>query len=177
MGLMVRSRIDRATLAARLREEVQRLDPNLPLFSIEPLEQNLAEATFGWRVSSAIFGVLGLVALLLSCLGIYAVMAFAIGRRQQEIGVRMALGARAREVVGLVVRSGMRQALLGLALGVLGALVTTRAIAIFMFEVSPNDPLTLGATLALLLVTALVACGLPAVRASRVDPMLALRPD
>lgn len=177
MGLMVRSDADLETLTASLRETVRAIDAELPLFSIVPLRSLLKEATFGWRFTSALFATLGLIALFLSCLGLYAVMAFAITRRQQEIGVRMALGARAQQVVKLVLRAAMLQAGAGLVIGILGALAATRLLRMFMFEVSTADPLAFGLAVGLLLLTALVASWLPALRASRVDPLEALRTD
>ena len=177
MGLMVRADSDPETLTKSLREAVQELDAEVPLFSIVPLRSLLNEATFGWRITSALFAMLGLIALFLSCLGIYAVMAFAITRRQQrlESGWRWA-HARSRWFK-LVLRAAMLQTGLGLVLGILGALVTTRLLAMFMFEVSTADPLTFGLAVGLLLLTALVASWLPALRASRVDPLEALRTD
>ena len=177
IGLMVRSEMDPESLATLLRQEVQQADPDLPLFSIASLDELLYQSTVGWQIMSFLFFLLGAIALFLSCLGVYSVMAFAVGRRQQEIGIRMALGARSGEVVRLVVHGALRQTIVGLVLGLAGALATTRLIGMFMYEVSPNDPMTFVLTLALLLGTALLASILPARRASRVDPLLALRSE
>ncbi len=175
MGLMVRASTEQRALAAALRNAVRRIDPELPLYAIDPLERLLEESTFSWRIIAQMFGLLGAVALFLSCLGIYAVMSSTIGHREQEIGVRMAVGARAQEVVRLVLRSVLWQASIGLAIGTMGALFTTRLLGMFMFGTSSNDPLTLSAAIGLLLATTLAAGWLPARRASRLDPLQALR--
>jgi ABC-type antimicrobial peptide transport system permease subunit len=177
MGLLVRSSMDTESLAEALRREVQRADADLPLFNIMSLQQIIDERTAGWRVVSALFVVLGGVALFLSCLGIYSVMVFAVGSRRREIGIRMALGARSAGVLRLVARAALLQAVIGLLIGLVAALATTRTLQIFLYEVSPNDPLTLGLVFCLLVATALVACVVPARRASRVDPVIALRTD
>ncbi|HEX9700788.1 MAG TPA: ABC transporter permease [Acidobacteriota bacterium] len=177
MGLMVRSRLDVESLAGQLRREVQALDPNLPLFDIAPLSALIHEVTIGWRIVSVLFFILGATALFLSSLGIYAVMAFAVGCRRREIGIRMALGARRKEVVGLVAGTSLRQVAIGLVLGFAGALALTRVLSIFMYEVSVTDPLTFGVAVLLLVATALAAGIVPARRASAVDPLAALRSD
>ncbi len=177
MGLLVKSSMDPEALSAALRQEVQRADPNLPLFSIMPLQQIIGERTVSWRIISTLFVLLGAMALFLSCLGIYSVMAFAVGNRRQEIGIRMALGAQGSGVLKLVVRSALVQTVLGLVLGLFAAFGATRALEMFMYEVSPNDPVTFAVALVVLVTTAIVACIVPARRASRVDPLVALRPD
>ncbi len=177
MGIMVRSTMDTETLAARLREEVQKVDANLPLHSIAPLGEVIGQRTFGFRIVSVLFFLLGGIALFLSCLGIYAVMAFAVGRRQREIGIRMALGAQRRQVLGLVLRRASWQTTIGLGIGFVAALAATRVLEMFMYEVSPNDPATFALTLLVLVLTALAACIVPARRAGRVDPLVALRAE
>ncbi len=160
-----------------MREEVQKLDPNLPLFSIATLDELIGRGTVGFRIVSVLFTLLGAIALFLACIGIYSVMAFAVGNRRQEIGIRMALGARDNEIVALVARTSVVPMAAGLALGLAGAFGLTRLISIFMYEVSPTDPLTFGLVLVLLTITAVTAGFVPARRASRVDPLVALRPD
>ena len=177
MGLLMRSPVDPEMLAGLLRAEVSELDPNLPLFSIAPLDDVIGQRTMGWRIISAVFILLGSIALFLACIGVYSVMAFAVGNRQQEIGIRMALGARGNEIMTLVARASALQMVVGLALGLAGAFGLTRLIGIFMYEVSPTDPLTFGVVFVVLAVTALLAGLLPARRASRVDPLVALRAD
>ncbi len=177
IGLMVRSPADPELLAGLLREEVQKLDPNLPVFSIATLDDVIGRRTVGFRIVSVLFTLLGAIALFLACIGIYSVMAFAVGNRRQEIGIRMALGARDNEIVALVARTSVVQMAAGLGLGLVGAFGLTRLISIFMYEVSPTDPLTFGLVLVLLTITAVTAGFVPARRASRVDPLVALRPD
>ncbi len=177
MGLMVKSSMDPEALSAALRREVQRADANLPLFNIMPLQHVIDERTIGWRIISTLFVLLGTMALFLSCLGIYSVMAFAVGSRRQEIGIRMALGAPSGGVLKLVARGALVQTILGLGLGLLAAFGTTRVLGMFMYEVSPNDPMTFAVAIVLLLATAIVACIVPARRAAGVDPLVALRPE
>ncbi|NKB90463.1 MAG: FtsX-like permease family protein [Acidobacteria bacterium] len=177
MGLMVRGDSDREAMTTALRQAVREIDAELPLYSIDPLNGLIREVTFSWQVVAWLFSMLGGIALFLSCLGIYAVMAFAIGQREQEIGVRMALGARSRQVVGLVVRLASVQAVVGLVLGTLGAVFFTRLLATFLFDVSTSDPVAFAIAVGSLVLTAFLAAWLPARRASRVDPMRALQPD
>ncbi len=177
MGIMVRSALEGETLSSRLRQEVQRADADLPVFAIAPLEEIIGERMFGFRIVSVLFFLLGGIALFLSCLGIYAVMAFAVGRRQREIGIRVALGAQRGQVLSLVLRRALRQATVGIGTGLVAALAATRLLELFMYEVSPSDPRTFGLTLALLLLTALAASVVPARRATRVDPLESLRSE
>ena len=129
------------------------------------------------RVITELVGFFSAFALLLAALGIYGVLAYAVAQRTREIGVRMALGASLRDVVTLVLRQGLGLAFGGCALGVAAALVATRFIAALLFAVKPADPLTLAAVTGLLAVTALLACWLPARRAGKVDPIIALRAE
>jgi len=177
IGLMVRSPADPELLAGLLREEVQKLDPNLPLFSIASLDEVIGRRTVGFRIVSVLFMLLGAIALFLACVGIYSVMAFAVGNRRQEIGIRMALGARNNEIMTLVARTSVVQMAAGLALGLAGAFGLTRVMSVFMYEVSPTDPLTFGLVLVLLGITAVLAGIVPARRASHVDPIVALRTE
>ncbi len=177
MGIMVRSSLDLELLSARLRQEVQEIDPTLPLFGIATLQAEIDERTFGFRIVSVLFLILGGIALFLSCIGIYAVMAFAVGRRQQEIGIRVALGAQRRQVLGLVLRRATRQTVIGLSIGLVAALGATRVLELFMYDVSPNDPTTFAMTMLILIFTAVVACIVPARRAGSVDPLEALRTE
>ena len=128
------------------------------------------------RVSPAASWVLfGLVALILAASGIYGVMAYSVAQRTREIGIRMALGARSSDVMRMVVRQGMKLVAIGNAIGLTAALVLTRMMTSLLYGVSPTDPLTLGAISLLLILVALLACYLPGLRATRVDPMIALR--
>jgi len=124
-----------------------------------------------------LLGIAGAMALVLSVVGLYGVVSYVVGQRRAEIGVRIALGARAAQVQRMVLADALRLAAIGVVLGIAGALVTTRLLRALLFEVSPTDPLTLGAAAVLLLVVGLLASLNPARRAARVDPMLALRAE
>ncbi len=177
VNLIVRSPTPPDVLAAELREQVAAVYANLPLYGVATLNEVIDGRTFGWRIVSVLFGLLGGVALLLASIGIYAVMAFAAGNRRQEIGIRMALGARENGIIALVARSSVVQVALGLAIGLIGAYFLNRLLGMFMFDVSPTDPLTFALVLVLLTATSAIASIVPARRASRVDPVVALRPD
>jgi putative ABC transport system permease protein len=175
MGLMIRASMEVEAVARLLRGEVQRLDPNLPIFDVATLQSVTDERLVGFRVVSVLFLLLGGIALFLACIGIYAVMAFAVGRRQREIGIRVALGAQRHEVLGLVLRRALLQTVGGLGIGFLVALAWTRLLGMYLYEVSPSDPATFSFTVMVLAVTALFAAAVPARRAGRIDPLEALR--
>ncbi|HEX5830364.1 MAG TPA: FtsX-like permease family protein, partial [Gemmatimonadaceae bacterium] len=163
--------------AAALRRIVRALDPTLPVAEIRTMEDRVRESVAQPRVSVALLGGFSAVALLLAAVGIYGVMAYAVAQRTREIGIRVALGARPTDVRRLVVRQGMTPALLGVAVGLAGAFAVTRLMASLLFDVSATDPLTFAAVSAFLLSVALVASWLPARRATRVDPLLAMRSE
>ncbi|MEE8585591.1 MAG: FtsX-like permease family protein [Acidobacteriota bacterium] len=169
--------MDSEQLSALLRSEVQSADPNLPLYQVRTAAQIIARATFGFQVVSVIFALLSGAALLLASIGLYAVIAQSVNLRRQEIGVRTALGARSREVLGMVLGEGLKQAALGMALGLAGALALSRALAFFVVGVSPSDPATFVSIIALLTAVVIAACLIPARRASRVDPVRVLRTE
>ncbi|MBN9694132.1 MAG: ABC transporter permease [Verrucomicrobia bacterium] len=168
---------DPGGMARAVREQVQALDPNLVLYDLMPLRERLDATTTPRRANLILLGGFALLALGLAVVGIYSVMSFVVCQRTREIGVRMTLGAPAAEVTALILRQGMGLVLVGLVLGLGFALVATRAMASLLFEVSATDPLTLMAVTLILAVTGLVACWLPARRAARVDPMMALRSE
>jgi ABC-type antimicrobial peptide transport system permease subunit len=151
------------------------VDKDQPLLMVMPLEQLAADSITLQRVSTLLLGGLSVVALFLAALGIYGVMAHAVAQRRHEIGVRMAVGARASDVVGLVLREGGRLALLGAGLGLLAAFALTRLMRSMLYGVSTRDPLSFAAVVAFLFLCALLGCWVPARRAARVDPMVALR--
>ncbi|HET8646643.1 MAG TPA: ABC transporter permease, partial [Vicinamibacteria bacterium] len=174
VSLVVRTRPG-LDVAAGLRQAVWSVDRDQPVLALLPLEQLAAESVTLRRVSTILLGGLAGVALFLAALGIYGVMAHSVARRTHEIGVRMAVGARARDVIGLVLREGGRLAGLGAALGLLAALALTRLMESLLFGVSPTDPVSFAAVAAFLFLCALLGCWLPARRAARVDPVVALR--
>src|SRR3989440_6630637 len=162
-------------LVAALREQVRRADPDKAIASVSTFEARLSRAVAQPRLQTGLLGLFAALAVLLAAIGIYGVMAVAVVQRTKEIGIRMALGAVRRDVLALVVRQGFALAAAGLALGVLGALALTRVMRSLLFSVRPTDPTRFGGIVALLAGIALVACYLPARRAARVDPMIALR--
>jgi ABC-type antimicrobial peptide transport system permease subunit len=137
----------------------------------------LAEQMWGLNVLGSMFVVFGIVALVLSAIGLYAVMAFSVSRRAREMGIRMALGASGRDVIAMVCQQGARQIAIGLTLGLVAGAAIVRAARAALFEVQPNDPTVFALVVGVLAGAAFVACIIPAVRATRVDPLVALRTD
>ena len=175
MSLVIRGTQDPTRLASAVRSEVQALDPNLPVSNIKPLRQMIDERISPKRLMTYILGVFALIALLLASVGIYGVMSYAITQRTREIGVRMALGAQAVDVLKLVIKNGMTMALVGVTIGLAGAYALTRLLANLLFKVTPTDVATFAAVSVSLIVVALIACYIPARRATKVDPLVALR--
>jgi len=175
LTLVVRTTHDPSMLAESLRREVRAVDPNEPVFGVRTMEEVVAAALAERRFTMLLLALFAVTALLLSAIGIYGVMAYFVTQRTHEIGIRMALGASPGDVVGMVLGQGVRLAAAGVAAGIIGALAVTRAIATLLFGVSPRDPGTLVALAGTLTVVALVACYVPARRATRVDPIRALR--
>jgi putative ABC transport system permease protein len=175
LSLVVRTEADPASLTAAIRGELQKLDPNLPVYGVTTMAQRVANQTTQARFSAWLLGIFGALALLLSAVGIYSVMSYAVEQRTHEVGIRLALGARAGDVLKLVMRQGMRLALLGLALGLSAALALTQLMKGLLFGVAPADPPTYAGIALLLTAVALLACWIPARRATKVDPLVALR--
>jgi putative ABC transport system permease protein len=177
MTLVMRGRSAPLDFVAAVRQEVQALDPNLAISSVQPLERLVADSIAAPRFVLLLFGSFACVALLLAGLGIYGVMAYAVTQRTRELGIRLALGAQTRDVLRLVVGEGMKLTLLGLALGLAVAFGLTRLMKDLLFGVSATDPLTFLAIALLLALVALLACWIPARRATKVDPVIALRTE
>jgi predicted permease len=175
MSMIVRTAGDPAAIGPVLREEMRRLDPDLPLFNILPLDQMLAGSRFANQVFATLFAVFALTALLLAAVGLHAVVSYAVSERTREIGVRMALGARPAQVVWLFIRTLMSPLAVGIALGLAGAFVVGRFVRGLLTETSPSDPATLAAIVVVLAVVAVAAAARPARRAAGLDPLLALR--
>jgi len=173
----VRTTGDPSTVIASLGDVVRGLDPTLPLTNVETIEETLSQATASDRFYTVFFAGFAAVALVLAAVGIYGVMSFAVAQRTHEIGLRMALGARRGQVLGQILREGMTTALVGTAIGGIGAALIGRLLSGAVYGVETKNPLTFAAVAALLLSAALIACFLPARRAATVDPMIALRQD
>jgi putative ABC transport system permease protein len=177
LTLTVRTSIEPTSLVGAIRSELQALDPSVPLYRVRTMEQAVADDTATQRFSMLLQVLFALVALSLAAVGLYGVLAFTVTRRTAEIGVRMALGAERSDVLRMIVRQGMAIVAVALAVGVAGALASGRLLASLLFGVSPADPVTYTTVVGVLLVVALVACWIPARRASGVDPAEALRAE
>jgi putative ABC transport system permease protein len=173
--IAVKTTLPPETLMAAVRKEVLALDPDQPIYGLSTLEELRGRSLQGRRVGTTLLGIFASVALALAVIGLYGVLAYAVTQRTREIGIRMALGAQRGDVLRLIIRQGLKLALIGAGVGLLGALGLTRWLTTLLYEIKPTDPLTLFATPLLLVGVALVACWLPARRAAKVDPMEALR--
>ena len=175
MTLVIETAGEQVQVAGELKNTVASLNHDVPVSQISPLKNWVAEAMAEPRSTSALFAVFAALALLLGAVGIYGVVSYSVAQRTREIGIRMALGARRQEVLLLVVGQGAKLALAGVAIGIAGALMLTRLMSGLLYGVHATDPLTYAAVAILLMLVALTACFLPARRAMRVDPMVALR--
>ena len=175
MSFVIRTQIEPEGLAAAVREAVQDVDRAQPVSAIRTMESIVSESVTQPRFNLTLLGIFGVIALVLSAAGIYGVTSYAVNQRTHEIGIRMAVGARERDVLRLMMRQGMTPALLGLVIGLAAASGLTRVMKSLLFGVSATDPLTFAALAMLLLSVALMACYFPARRATKVDPMIALR--
>jgi putative ABC transport system permease protein len=176
MYLAVRSdSVDPSALVGAVKARVWSVDSQIPLTKVLTMDEVAAVSVASRRFQTALLGVFALVALALAAVGIYGLISYTVGRRTHEIGVRMALGARRRDIFELVVRQGLVLAAVGLVAGLAGAFALTRLLAGIVYGVSPTDPATYAALSLFLLLVALLACLVPARRATKVDPMVALR--
>jgi len=166
-----------ASLTNSLRSILKELDPNLPLSKIQTLDEVVSQSVAPRRFNMFLITIFAAVALLLALVGVYGVLAYSVGRRTAEIGLRIALGATPRSVLTLIVGQGMRPILAGIAIGMAGAVGLSHFVSSLLFNVKPVDPLTYGAVALLVAVTALLSCYVPALRALRVDPVAALRQE
>ncbi|HLZ51103.1 MAG TPA: ABC transporter permease [Candidatus Acidoferrum sp.] len=175
MTVVVRTANDPLSLISGVRNELGQMDPEQPMASIATMDELLSGSLSRSRFTMLVLGLFAGLALVLASVGIYGVIAYGVAQRTQEFGIRIALGARRRDVLRLVLGQGTRLTLLGIGLGIIASLLVARLLATFLYGVSPTDPFTFGAVALLLAFVALVACYIPARRATRVDPMVALR--
>jgi putative ABC transport system permease protein len=175
--LVVRSTADPMTLTTAIRREIQEIDKTQTVAAIKTMEQYLSESVARPRLYAILLGVFAGLALLLSAIGLYGLMAYTVSQRTHEIGIRMALGGQRRDIFKLVVGRGLLLALVGMSVGVAGALALTRMLTGLLFGVKPTDPVTFACVLSLLVLVSLLACYLPARRATKVDPLVALRTE
>jgi putative ABC transport system permease protein len=175
MTLHVRTSVDPTTIAGAIRNEVQSLEKNLPLGNPERMSERVANSLYAPRMGAILLAVFGGLALLLASIGLYGVMSFSVSRRTRELGIRVALGASPGDVFRLVLRQGMTLVIAGVVIGLIGAAIATRLLASFLYGVSTTDALTFTAVPLLLSLIALLACYLPARRATKVEPLMALR--
>jgi putative ABC transport system permease protein len=177
MSLVARTSVDPDGLTAAVRNEIRAADPTLPVNEVVTMRQLISASVAERRFTLLLLGIFAGVALLMAAIGIYGIISYSVAQRKQEIGIRMALGAQRHEVVQLALGEGFRLVALGLAVGLAGAFALTRALQHMLYRTNTSDPLTLGLVSATLCAAAAIACWLPARRAARLDPMVALRQD
>ncbi len=180
LRLFVRASGDPGALVADVRGAIRALDPNLPVYDARTMSEHMQGAVFAQRMAANLLGAMGVLALLLAAIGLYGVMAYAVGQRTQEMGIRLALGASPGSLLSMIVGQGMRLTAAGLVIGLalaLGAFGSIGAVRTLLPGISPLDPITFVAVPVTLAAIALLATWLPARRAGRVDPLVALRVD
>jgi len=175
LSLIVRTGIEPEVLASTVRRELRNVDVDVATAGVRPMHQFLAASVAGRRFNMELLGVFAVTALLLAAAGLYTVIAYLVSQRTREIGIRLALGATPRHILRLMIGQGMKLTLIGVTIGVVGAIVVTRLMRSLLFAVAPTDLMTFGISSVVLIVIALLACFIPARRATKVDPLVALR--
>jgi putative ABC transport system permease protein len=175
MNLVIRTQNDPLSIVGAVRQEVHALDPDQPVAAVKRMSDWVDSSVAVQRYRTTLLGAFAALAMILAATGIYGVMSYTVAQRTHEIGVRMALGARRLDVMKLVVRQGMVLTLVGVIVGLVGAWALTRVMASLLFGVTAKDPLTFAAVAGLLSAVAFIACFVPALRATKVDPLVALR--
>jgi putative ABC transport system permease protein len=171
----LRTADDPGTLGEAIRHEVQAVDPGVPVYGIRTMDELVGKNLAARRFALELVGVFAAVAFVIAAIGIYGVMAYTFSRRTSEIGLRMALGAQRIDILRIVLGEGARMVVFGVLAGLIGSAILTRFLQTLLFEIKPTDPITFGVLTALLVSVALLACLIPAQRASRLDPLMALR--
>jgi len=174
-SLIVRSDGDPRGLISAVRREVAALDENLPPQNLQPLSETVSLASLSARTGATVLGVFGLLGLVVAAIGIYGVISYSVSRRTREIGLRMALGAETRDVIKLIFKQAMGLTLFGAVIGLMLALAATRLLATLLYGVTATDPATFAGVVLFVIGVAMLACYLPARRATKVDPIKALR--
>src|SRR6185503_9544133 len=177
MSVAVRAAVDPASMVSAVKRAVHQVDPRQPLASVNTMDSLIGGSMGQRKLAMILLGVFAVIALTIACIGIYGVMSYSVAQRTRELGVRMALGAARGRVLGLVVGQGMALAVAGAVVGLIGAFALTRLLTNQLYSVKATDPLTFGAVTFVLLAVALLATLVPAMRATRVDPVVALRED
>jgi putative ABC transport system permease protein len=175
MTIVIRTTVAPQSLAAAVQETVKTLDRTVPVSGVVSMDQVITDTLWQQRFNLQLIGLFAGLALVLAAVGLYGVMSYSVAQRTREVGLRMALGAQRRDVIKLIVGQGMRLALCGVGIGLLGAFALTRLLATLLFGVKPTDLLTFTSVAVCLLAVAFVACYVPARRATKVDPLEALR--
>jgi putative ABC transport system permease protein len=175
MVVVVKTANDPRSLIAGVTKEVAAMDPDLPLFGVKTMEEYLAASVATPRFNTTLLSIFAGVALVLTVVGLYGVMSYSVAQRTNEIGIRLALGAQSRDVLLMIVKQGSFLIVLGLGIGLSGAYAATRLMASLLFGVTAKDPFTFAAVAVVLALVALLACYIPAWRATKVDPLRALR--
>jgi predicted permease len=175
--LQVRTQGDATLLVQTIRKEIQALDNSLPLVNVTTMEEAIRQGLWASRTGAALLSIFGLLALLLAAIGVYGIMSYTVGKRTREIGIRMAIGAQRGDVLQLILNQGLLIAGLGLLTGLGAAFLAARYFQNFLLGIGAGDALTYAAITLILSTVALVACLLPALRATKVDPLIALRTE
>jgi putative ABC transport system permease protein len=175
LAIFLRGNLDAGAIPEQVREQVQSVDPTIPVFSAQTLRQVVSDSLSQRRLSMEMVGLFALTALLLAAIGIYGVISYMVSERTHEIGIRLALGAQNGNILHMVLHQGLRLAMTGAAVGLVAALIVSQLMAGLLYDVRPTDPLTFAAVALLLIAVALLACYIPARRAARVAPLVALR--
>ena len=173
--IVVRTAGDPQALSSRIREQILAVDPNQPVYDVKTMDQRVAASMEAQRFAVVLLGAFGTLALILAAIGLYGVLAFTVSQRTREIGIHLALGAQRLDVLTMVIRQGMLLVFIGAGLGVVGAYSLTRLIQSLLFGVTATDPLTFVLVPIVLGVVGFIACYVPARRATKVDPLVALR--